>query len=368
MAGHIELGVVGRSLRVAHVAAVYPHVGAAVYAVEVEEDTFVAPAFGQGEVAAVGAYGVGQAALHGDVGRIVGKGVVHVDIERNAVAFHLQAGRHADGVPGRNIGSVGPEGLFARPLVGRAYVVEFPQSVESEHFRTFRREPGLVVACVFLHLFRRGVGNVGGVGGFLVLFKELLVFPVVAGQFGRRRHGAQAEACVFARLLHHARGAVVGGRDVVVLAVAGVAYVVHSLFAVYGYEGRFLIVRRSVGRPLQGAEGTLQTGVERLVVGLVEEDERAAGVAALKCPYLPVVGFFRFVCVYETVVGETLAVGEHLAGGRARYHIRKAGAGHGYFLARFLQPEVGCGSAEIGLHLQLSVLQCGQHTRAVGGV
>ena len=181
----VEFGIVVTALGVAHLLAVNPYEGSGVETVEMEEDALAVPAFGEVEGAAVGAYGIvaHTADLVADEGRVVGKGIVDVDIHRFVVAEHFPASGDMDVVPCRRIYVVAVEflsGAFVS-VVGKE---ELPLSAEREVGSVLLGcQPGKPVGFgVALEVGGSGIGDEGGVCGFLVDAEYTLVLPnVVAG-------------------------------------------------------------------------------------------------------------------------------------------------------------------------------------------
>ena len=153
MLADIKLGIHVATLGVTHILAVYPHVGTRVDTVEVKKHALLVPTLGQGEVAAVTAHTVHQASLHGNVGRIVGKGIVNVNIERIAITVHLQTSRHYHIVPLGGIYIVAIE-IFLGHLHGVVEYVpyQFPCAVEAHPASAGNGvEPSTGVALVGTH-------------------------------------------------------------------------------------------------------------------------------------------------------------------------------------------------------------------------
>ena len=191
--GEVKLGVVVGLLCVADIFSVNPDEGGGIDAVEVKHDTFVIlPAFGQDEGAAIGGGRVHAAGTHDNLGIVVVEGRIDIDVIRTAVAFHLQAGGHGDGVPFFHVGVVAPE-LFLGSVGRSVGPTQFPQSVEGEPLCTVRVIPRLGIA----HGVRTkggggGVGHEGGVGREFVLAEAGLVFPLV--RLGQHLLGGLHEA------------------------------------------------------------------------------------------------------------------------------------------------------------------------------
>ena len=94
IAGHVKLGVVVGTLRIAHRLAVYPDVEGTVAAVEVQEHLFVQPLFADVEGADIGTYRIVfllyRPSFHrADEGRRVFVGIGDVGIDGRAVPLHL---------------------------------------------------------------------------------------------------------------------------------------------------------------------------------------------------------------------------------------------------------------------------------------
>ncbi len=192
---YVELGVGVGTLRIACIAAVYPHHYCAACSVEVQCHALLVPSFGQREGAAVGANWVGIEVVGygGDAWRVVLEWVAHVVVNGNIVARHLPVERHRDVVPCAHVNIVGIEvvrfGLHQFPV---ACVLEFPCAVERHVVGLFGRDPRRVVVGVGTHCRRGGVGNEGGMGAELAVFKLALVFNPRVGEdvFGKRHaHG-----------------------------------------------------------------------------------------------------------------------------------------------------------------------------------
>ena len=200
MAGDVEFCIHIASLGVAHPLTVDPHVGCRVDAIEMEQDALPTPLLGQCEGAAIGAHAVVESALHIDVGRCVLEGIVDVDIERLAVALHLEASGHGDVVPRGGIYGVAIEVLLGHGVLGvKCVPFDFPRAVETHPaLAACGVEPCLGVALVGSQGRCALVGHVGGMSWFLVLLVDGLVLPVeTLGQFVVA-HGIEAEPCVLA--------------------------------------------------------------------------------------------------------------------------------------------------------------------------
>ena len=179
---HVELAVVVRSLRVAHLLSVDPHIGGAVDAVEVEVDFPAVPRGGHRDGAAVAAHCVGLvhhrvALLTADEGRQVLEGIGHVGVDGRAVALHLHARGHGNGLPRRGVvrSLIKVDGT----VFGLRNPMELPLSVEHHPEGRVRPKPGLLVGSVALHLFLAGVEQHSGAAGLLVDADDGLVLPVV---------------------------------------------------------------------------------------------------------------------------------------------------------------------------------------------
>ena len=116
---------------IANILTIYPYISRRVNTIEVEQYAFFFPTFGKGEVAAVTTHAVIQTLTHLNVRRIVGEGVVNVDIERFAKTIHFQASGHGNLLPIRCIYVVAVELLTGHvELVAHDIPKEVPCAVK----------------------------------------------------------------------------------------------------------------------------------------------------------------------------------------------------------------------------------------------
>ena len=132
IAAYIELGIHITTLGVAYILAVHPYIGGRVDTVEVEQNTLVLPACGEGEIATIATHAIVYAAAHCDVGRIVGKSVIYVYIVWSTETIHLQTAGNRNVGPRRAINIVGIE-TVVRYIVFVFYnrPLKFPGAVKA---------------------------------------------------------------------------------------------------------------------------------------------------------------------------------------------------------------------------------------------
>ena len=87
----VKLSIHITAFGVTHILTIHPHISGGVNTIKVEQHTFIFPTFRKREVAAITTHTVVQSLAHGYVRRIVGKGIVHINIERLSEARHFQA-------------------------------------------------------------------------------------------------------------------------------------------------------------------------------------------------------------------------------------------------------------------------------------
>ena len=179
MLADIELGIHIATLGVTHILAINPNVGTRVDTIEVKKDALLVPTLGQGEVATIATHAVYQILLHGNVWRIIGKGIVHVDIKRIAIAMHLQASGYYHFIPTGSIYIVAIEFLLGHVHgIVENIPYQFPCAIEAHPAIAGNGiEPSTIVALVGTHHISRLIRHVGGMTLFLVLAKYLLVLP-----------------------------------------------------------------------------------------------------------------------------------------------------------------------------------------------
>ena len=101
--GDVKFMVGVGSLCVADKLTVHPNIGGRIDAFKVEKQLMAVPRRGHVELGDVRPHGVhtivGIGAMALNVRRILGKGIVNIDIERHVIAFHFPVGGHGDAVP-----------------------------------------------------------------------------------------------------------------------------------------------------------------------------------------------------------------------------------------------------------------------------
>ena len=153
MLADIELGIHIATLGVTHILAINPNIGTRVDTIEVKKNALLVPTLGQGEVATIAANAIYQILLHGNVWRIIGKGIVNVDIKRIAIAMHLQTSWYYHFIPTSSIYTVAIE-LLLWHVHGIVENVpyQFPCAIEAHPTIAGNGiEPGTIVALVGTH-------------------------------------------------------------------------------------------------------------------------------------------------------------------------------------------------------------------------
>ena len=382
----IKLGIHVATLGVTHILAVYPHVGTRVDTIEVKKDALLVPTLGQGEVATIAANAVYQILLHGNVWRIIGKGIVDVNIERIAIAVHLQTSGHYHIVPLGSIHIVAIE-IFLGHLHGVVEDVpyQFPCTIEAHPAIAGNGiEPGTIVALVGTHHISRLIGHVGGMTLFLVLAKHLLVLPEETLGQAVIVYLGEGEVCIGAGSVGCKIYLLVGtyGQIVVlesrrplaahILAHLELIGILHTL-CLENFEHLVPVCRTFVHvlAPLQRLATTLESTVDTLATTLVQELKPCGSTTLIhrdaQLPHLAV-SFFLFLFYNNLcIVLVASAIGQDKTRAYILNNIGKVWQRSLVVLHidNFLQFEVGTGVAEIVLHPQITIIVFGY---CLGGI
>ena len=179
-----ELGVVVGALAVTHLLAVHPHIEGRIHAVKVQINLLSGPVGRQGEIAPVGAHGIGFL-LHGiallglDKRRIAQERIGHIGIDGGAVALHFPVGRDFNFGPVTDV--IGRLVEVHRALFRGLDPVELPGAIKKQIAAGGRPLPGMLIGGVGHHFGLTGIRDQSRMTGLLVHGKDPLVLPVVFG-------------------------------------------------------------------------------------------------------------------------------------------------------------------------------------------